>query len=141
MAKKITSKQAAAQKELMLLWVIMTASPKYDPTGLNSAADIVDGISQEMQAASKSTSSWNWPNLTRDNALQFAGQAFPVAAKKRSKNATGASSGEFSDVIGAFQSARSAVTGSGAPWPPADGKTHPAVAEVATNLGLISAGN
>ena len=128
----------------MLLWIMMTASSKFDPTGLNSAADIVDGISREMQAVSKG---WNWPNLTRANALQFALHAFPDSAENDAENdvesdveeAAGTISDEFSDIIDAFQNGNSAATGGGAPWPP-DG-THPGVAEVAANLGLTKAAN
>jgi hypothetical protein len=140
MTRKYTSQQSAAQKEVMLLWIMMTASSKYDPTGLSSAADIVDGISQEMQPLSKG---WNWPNLTRGNALQFALRAFPdVAAnqeEEEGEESTGTISDEFSDIIDAFQSGNSAASGGGAPWPP-DG-THPGVAEVAANLGLINTAN
>jgi hypothetical protein len=97
----------------------------------------VDGISQEIQAASHSTATWNWPNLTRNNALQFALHAYPMATKERKEAVGGAGSisDEFSDVIESFQSAASAMAA--APWPPS--RTHPPVTEVAVNLGLIAA--
>lgn len=138
-----TPQQIGEQKEIILLWIMMTASSDYDPTAFESADDIVDGISQEMRTALGNGSDWNWPYLTRPNALQFAGQAFPNTAEEDTENGDNSISidQEFEDVIGAFQNARSTQTGDGAPWPPDDGKSHPTVAEVAANLGLISVEN
>jgi len=130
------------QKELLLLWIMLTANRDYSPAGIGkTAATSISDIATAFNNA-PGTTGWNWNALTVANATALANVVFstnPISLAPPAGCAT-TKYAEYVDIIGDFKSAAAGLSSSGAPggWPagaPA-GSDHPTVAEIKAALRM-----
>ena len=114
-----------AQKELLLLWILLTANSKFSPGGMGMTAEIILAkIVNDFRAAGGSTT-WNFDNLTINTATEIIKRAVSPA-----------NSAAFSTVNQSFKFAARLLRASESnPWP-ADLPDHPSVAELKAALGI-----
>lgn len=115
-----------AKKELLLLWTLLTANPKFNPAVPGATVDsILSGIVNEFRAASGPGSTWNFDALTPAAAKTIVHQAMSPM-----------NNAEFNKVNVEFTSAFKALPLTDSdPWDP-DLPDHPRVAEVKEAFGL-----
>lgn len=115
----------AAQKELAMLWMLLSANPNRSPASGQTGAQIFNGITTAVQTA-LGNGSWNWPGFGSANASNLVN-----AAVQREQTAiTGGTLRPYGSVLLDFR----AAAGSAPPW--STGNDHPSPAELVAALGI-----
>ncbi len=119
-SKKLTSTADISdfKKELILLWLMLTANGVYDPanSGYRTPDDILNKIATAFNQVDHGT--WNWNALGHGVALKIAKVAFDKSAS-------------FHEVNRYFRFNVSVLASTDTnPWPPDGPPDHPSVAEI-----------
>jgi hypothetical protein len=112
-----------AQKELIMLWILLSANANRSPASGLSAAQILSSITANVRTALNNPA-WNWPGFGLAHASGL------ITAAVNREGAGGSGLGPYGSVLLDFR----AATPSAPPW--SGGNDHPSAAELVVALGI-----